>query len=138
MLVNDESDANSDFTLRNDQNTGNDDASPPSTNPPYFLKESEERIGVKSVLQILSEFSRSIELPEGPNLASMEEVLIEVENTYRTKKDKKILTSTILMLLYVELFKNVNSATAMPSTTDEFLNLEKYLKGFLDSLRYIQ
>ena len=100
--------------------------------------ESEERIGVKSVLQFLSELSRSIKLPEGPNLASMEELLIEVEKTYRTKKDKKILTSTILMLLYVELLKNVNSASVMPSATDEFVNLEKYLNVFLDSLRYIQ
>ncbi|EFP04362.1 hypothetical protein CRE_25742 [Caenorhabditis remanei] len=138
MLVNDESGANSDFTLRNGQNTGNDDASPPSTNPPCFLEELEEKIGVKSVLQFLSEFSRSIKLPEGPNLASMEELLVEVENTYRTKKDKKILTSTILMLLYVELLKNVNSASVMPSATDEFVNLEKYLNIFLNSLRYIQ
>ncbi|EFP04402.1 hypothetical protein CRE_25679 [Caenorhabditis remanei] len=106
--------------------------------PPCFLEELEERIGVKSVLQFLSELSRSIKLPEGPNLASMEELLIEVEKTYRTKKDKKILTSTILMLLYVELLKNVNSASAMPSATDEFVNLEKYLNVFLDSLRYIQ
>ncbi|EFP06474.1 hypothetical protein CRE_08318 [Caenorhabditis remanei] len=134
MQVNDESDDESD----NDSDSDNENTPASNEKPSCFWIESDETIGVKSVLQFISNLSRSILLPEGPQLTSMEEMLTEVEKIYRTQNEKKIRTSTILMLLYVELLKNVNSATTTSPTNNEFLSIEMYLKMFLDALRYIQ